>query len=451
MLKTIKKTLIPFLAVGFIVTTGVSQTSNVQIFPKFNSPYSRFGIGELSQLYFNNTAGMGGITAANIDPYHLNIMNPASLTYLEATSFELGLYGKYTALDDGTQREGAWGGNLQYLALGFPLINPVSEILDKKESPVKLGMSFSLQPFSDVGYNIEAKQGSGRSLSTNVLKGDGGSYIFNWGNGIRYKEFSFGVNTGYVFGKSINSRQVSFDSLTADYITEFYDDISIRGFRFQLGGQYKYDFKKTDKDKKQVPNGKSIILGATIAPSNTFSTNSTVFNRQINSIIGEIDTLQLQREIKGDGKLPAVWTMGVTYQELNRLKIGVEYTGGNWSTYTNDAKPESLLDSRRIAVGVEYIPDHKSYNKYYNRVRYRIGFYNNADPRSVNGEQLQTTAATLGAGFPIILPRQQTSFVNVALEAGKTGIENGLNEWFGKIAVGFALNDNSWFFKRKFN
>lgn len=84
-------------------------------------------------------------------------------------------------------------------------------------------------------------------------------------------------------------------------------------------------------------------------------------------------------------------------------------------------------------------------------MRYRLGFYYGTDPRSIGTEQVTRYALTLGTGFPIVLPRQQVSFMNTALEIGRFGVPDVLQETFVKLSVGFTLNDNSWFFKRKFN
>jgi hypothetical protein len=81
------------------------------------------------------------------------------------------------------------------------------------------------------------------------------------------------------------------------------------------------------------------------------------------------------------------------------------------------------------------------------RIRYRAGFYHRTDPRL---EDLKQYALTLGFGLPVILPRQQTSFVNLAFEFGKFDTANAIKENFVKMSLGFTLNDSSWFFKRKF-
>ena len=53
----------------------------------------------LSQTFAHSTA-MGGLSAAYNDPFHLNILNPASLAHLEATAFEVGAFARYANLDN---------------------------------------------------------------------------------------------------------------------------------------------------------------------------------------------------------------------------------------------------------------------------------------------------------------------------------------------------------------
>jgi hypothetical protein len=164
-------------------------------------------------------------------------------------------------------------------------------------------------------------------------------------------------------------------------------------------------------------------------------------------VVLSADTVYREIERRSDGTLPASLRIGLMYQRLGKYRIGVEYGFEAWSQYENEAKPDMLRDSRRLAAGIEYIPDIGSYNNYLRRIRYRAGFYHRTDPRL---QDLSRFALTLGLGLPLILPRQQTSFVNLALEVGRYDTPSSLQETFLKIALGFSLNDNSWFFKRRF-
>lgn len=48
-----------------------------------NSPYSRFGIGDLTPSSHNLNRAMGGISAAYGDPVTINFNNPASYAYFQ--------------------------------------------------------------------------------------------------------------------------------------------------------------------------------------------------------------------------------------------------------------------------------------------------------------------------------------------------------------------------------
>ncbi len=427
-----------------------AQSSNIR--PNGNSPYSRFGLGDPVNQFFAAQGGMAGLTAAFNNPYHLNIQNPASLPYLEATAFEVGVFGRYANLQDGNRSSDIWSGNLNYLALGFPLINPISSVLDKRESPWNFGMSLAVLPYTSVGYDIRAQVENGNELgvTSNAFKGKGGTYQLSWGNGIKYKDLSVGINIGYLFGKLSRSRSIQFDSLNLAYSTDFLDEFSVNGFLWSAGVQYALGLgEKNANDIYQ----RRFILGAYGNSATSFTTNtSRLYQRDIS--YANTDTLVYSIGEEGRGQLPAQWTAGVTYEHLNKIKVGAEYSFGAWSQYQNNAQPESLVslvDANRLSVGLEWIPQFDSYDRFLRRVRYRAGFTYETDPRQVNGEQLQSYSFSLGLGLPIVRPRQQISFVNISVEAGEFGLSNAIQEQFVQMTLGFTLNDNTWFFKRKFN
>lgn len=447
MLNCRKKILVLVIACGSV---GMMWAQSSNIFPKGNSPYSRFGLGDLVNQNFAAAGGMGNMSAAFSDPYHLNLQNPASLAGLQSTAFEVGLYGKYANLQDNNTKANLWTGNLNYLALGFPLLNPISRVLDKNKSPWSYGMALALQPVTTVGYDVRAQivQPGELELTTNIFKGTGGTYRLNWSNGVKYNNFAAGITLGYFFGKITNNLRVQFDSLVLAYSTEFSNETSVSGLVWDAGVQYTLPFGKIGKSQNAR---QQLIFGLYGNTGANFNTNySQLFIR--NNFYTPVDTLISLSNQKGKGTLPAQWTAGIMYEQPNKFKLGAEYSIASWSQYKNEGKEESIsfLDANRLAVGLEYIPEFNSYNRYLNRVRYRAGFISSSDPRRIGGEQLQQTSITLGLGFPIILPRQQVSFINVSVEAGKFGVQDAVRENFVRMTLGFTLNDNTWFFKRKF-
>lgn len=432
-----------------ILLLGLGTAAVAQ--PQDNSPYSRLGLGDLVNQQFAANLGFGGLTAAYADPFHTNIVNPASLASLRTTAFEVGLYAKYASLSGGDEAANIWSGNLNYLSLAFPIRNQINQVLDRKKAALQWGMAFSLVPFTNVGYDIETSETDEELGQTiNSFQGTGGTYKLVWGNGVSFKGFSFGINTGYLFGKITNDRRVAFADIGVSYENQFSDEISVSGWTWNAGLQYKYEFTKDLKEDEEPT--KSLTLGVYGNSLNGFTTNTSRFYVADNPFYPSIytDTLVNESEIIDEGTLPAQFAVGVMYEDFEKFRLGAEYVLTQWSKYENPTKPEELADAYRLSAGAEFIPNANSYNSYAQRIRYRAGLFFETDPRSFNSS-LTNYGVTLGVGLPVIMTRGRTSFVNLALEAGQFGSAESLKETYFRLTLGFTLNDNSWFFKRKFN
>lgn len=430
------------LAMLCLCYVGIAQ-------PKYNSPYSRLGMGDLFDQNFANQSGMGGLSTAFNDYAHLNMLNPASFAHLQVTAFEVGANARYSSLQSGDSKADLWGGNISYLALGFPLQNSINQVLDPRKKKVKWGMAFALLPFTTVGYDIQTnKYLAGADTIRLSYEGTGGTYKFVWGNGVKINNFSAGLNLGYVFGKISREHRVIPDA-TNSYQETFIDDFSINGFVWNIGLQYDLEL---DKDRPEDEfSSKKITFGLTANSKNSINTNASLLYRSFNGTYNDLDTIAANPEVLGKGTLPASFSVSAMYVKKNKAKLGIQYDYSGWSSYTNDAKPDTLNNTMRIAIGGEYIPDYSSYNNYGRKIRYRAGVFYGTDPRTAFNNSLTNYGINVGLGFPVILPRQRTSFVNVALELGKFGTPESLQETYAKLSIGFTLNDNTWFFKRKFN
>lgn len=423
--------------------------------PKQNSPYSRFGIGDpITQSFIHQTA-MAGQSAAFHDPYHLNLQNPASFAFLRSTALETGLYAKYSHMSTGTATKDNWSGNLAYLALGFTLKSPINEVLDRNKTPWKYGMGFALTPYSIVGYNIESTETLPQIGEVDTkFQGTGGTYRMQWSNAVRHNNTAFGATLGWMFGKTIYDNTTVFnDTLFSTFQDNIRQDIGISGFVWNVGLQQ-------DIPLAYAPNNKDVMtrwitLGLTAESNHKLRTVSDAYfirsqGRLASGQYSNADTLTQETDLRRDLTLPAAITFGIQYVSLEKFRFGAQVGFESWSNYKNEARPETLRNTISISGGAEFIPDFSSYNRYAKRVRYRVGAYYRQDPRVVNGEGLNDVGLSFGFGFPIVLPRQQTSFVNTAFELGKLGGNSPIEETYFRISLGFTLNDNTWFYKRRF-
>jgi hypothetical protein len=421
--------------------------------PKENSPLSRLGLGNIASQYLAGNSGSGGLSAAYRDPYSYNPFNPASLPSLRATAFEVGLNIKNNNISDGTNKTSAWSGGLNYVAIGFPTYSVINEVLDRKPRKFRWAMGLSLMPYNAVGYSVgttEKSPGTDTISITNLYYGSGGTYRIMLGNGVSYKGFSIGANIGYVFGKMNYIRQSEYTNVTVPYNNYFDDNYTLKGLTWNAGVQYTITLDPTDKPGERG-NRKHIVIGAYGNPSSSFDTKLSYYYRRNAGSSLLTDTIAFAEGQAGKGKLPSEFTMGVSYENGLKLRVGAEYKIGKWSQYENDARPnEQLKDVSRFAFGAEFILNKSPLKTEEEKVRWRIGYFNGKDPRVLNGEQLTNSAATLGMCLPLRVGRgQQISYLNLGLEYGKLGTPK-LSENYLRLNVGFTLNDNSWFLKRKF-
>lgn len=420
-----------------------------------NSPYSRFGIGDQHDQSFNHLRQMGGMGASYVDNFHINTINPASYAFLNSTAFDIGVFAKYTSLKDSKNTNAFWTGNLDYIGLAFPIYNPINEIYDGKKRNLKLGMAFSLAPYSVVNYNITSFDSL--SYIENVAQnysGKGGTYKVQWGNALKYKNFGVGLNLNYIFGTVSYNRALEFLDHPYAFNDYYSNDIILRGFTGDLGFLYsKVLNSKAVSANSAIPSRK-INIGFHITPSTGFSTNGSVLNVQTQSaIVTLIDTILYASDLKQSGKLPISLGFGATYYIGEKYCFGFNAKTTTWSKFYNEAtdtKEGDLVNSSRYSVGGYIRPNYKSYTSFLQRVYYRYGLFYNEDPRLIEGKQLSSYGLNFGLGMPFVYQRK-ISHVNIGAEIGVRGQKTVISENYVKLSIGVTFNDDEWFLKRKYN
>jgi len=90
-----------------------------------NSPYSRYGIGNLAPNSNILNRGMGGISAGYADAATLNFVNPASYSRLTLTTLDIAAQVDTRILKSANPAGKFTTNNavISYLQLGFPLLN----------------------------------------------------------------------------------------------------------------------------------------------------------------------------------------------------------------------------------------------------------------------------------------------------------------------------------------
>lgn len=424
-----------------------------------NSPFSRFGFGDIQDDNFIYSRNMGGLGAAIYNPYEINIVNPASINYLSAAAFDIGFTGDYNSLtDQNGQNASFWAGNLSYISLAFPLKNTLNDLLDRKQRPIFFGMAFTLKPFSNVDYNIENVdfiEGVGR-VERN-LEGSGGTFDFTWSNSFRYKNLSVGINTGVLLGRTQEQRLLNFPDTGLAESTLIEEVANHRGFLWRVGLLYTVYLSKREllEDNTIVPERK-FVFGVHGNSQTNLSTDLSEFAGAV-ILLGNgdflRDTLSFTRTEGLSGKLPSEFGAGVTYYSSDKFAAGVNYTVTNWSGFSSEAVNEDLNDATELSIGGFYRPNINSVNSYFSRIKYRLGAYYKQVPTAtfINADgPVDDIGLTVGFSLPFFYQRK-ISHAHLGFGVGVRGRNTNIEERYFRATFSFTYSDDEWFLKRKYN
>lgn len=431
-------------------TTALLLTLPLWLFSQENSPYSRFGLGDLSNTRNAVNRAMGGVAAAYSDYQSVNFLNPASYSQLRITTFDIGTEINSRTLKDIPGQQKYTSSNLlvNYLQIGIPLLNN-AKAFNKHKS---WGLNFGLQPMTRVSYKISTTTRQIDSVGL-VNEGSGGSYYAFAGTGYKIKNFSVGINFGYLFGsKDINNRKVFLND-TVDYAkSNIRNKSNYGGVYYSLGAQY-FILLKEGKDKKPAEYLRLGAYGSMKQKIN--ATTDSVYETFLYDANGgayEVDSIYKKSNIKSTINYPATYGFGILYEKEGKYSIGIDYTQSKWSTYSFGGVKDQLTDSWAIHVGGQVTGTRKKSKADRPPLTYRGGFYYGQDIMNVTGK-MPVWAVSLGAALPVFNRNRfstQFTVINTFLEFGNRGQKSNIvKENFLRMGIGFSLSD-LWFRKYKY-
>ena len=440
-----------------------------------NSPYSRYGIGDLVPQTNMTSRGMGSISAGYVDPYGLsiNFNNPAS-------------YSSFQAFKEPKSKKLVSGRAILDMGLNFE-----SRTLREPANPVKFvasnalfshvqvgfplrpnwGLSFGLRPVSRISYKIGSGQrlvdpNTGQPIDSAYTEnqGDGGSYLASVGTGFKVfskkkgnteiQSLSAGINAGYFFGKKdYTARRTLINDSVAYYRGNFETRTTFGSLYFNAGLQYRIVLNEAKRTVLTI--GAQGNWGQTLDAKQDIIRETYYIDPSFGNV--RLDSVSVKSDIKGEIKYPFSFTIGFVYEKEHMPKeagwlIGVDFIQQNWSTYRFYGQPDLLANKWEIRIGTQLQPVSKK--SYFTNVSYRAGLFYGPDYVYVNNKKLNQFGGSFGLGLPVPISRQapeQFTLINLAFEYIKRGNnDNLLRENLFRFSLGFSLSD-IWFKKRKYD
>ena len=388
-----------------------SQLTNSQ--NNTNSPYTRFGYGEINDNIAGGQRAMGGVSVGVRNGYTINTVNPASYSAVDSMTFmfDMGASGLISTFTDNTGSNTKNNANLEYITMQFPITK-------------SLGFSAGVQPYSFMGYSFKSstliRLETDSFISKQYHNGLGGfNQVYAGLSGKFLNHFAFGINAYYLYG-SISNNKSLVNSFASDSTVET-NSIKAHNFRLRYGIQYFNTFaEKHDLTVGLIYEQKTALKGSF----------QSMFK----------DTTSIE-----GFEIPALYGAGLYYTYDKKLSTGLDYTFQNWKDIKYFGTTGTLENRSKIAWGAEYLPNYRGRN-YYERVRYRVGC-NISDAYITVGTQSlpKNLGLSLGFGLPL---RNTATILNTSFEYGKIGTTSLLQEDFYKLTFNIVFNEH-WFFKRK--
>jgi hypothetical protein len=386
-----------------------------------NSPYSVFGIGELETSDGTRNFGMGGAGNALRSDIFINLANPASLTALPPQSLatDAGINMRYTELKNNINSVKVLNGNLSWAALAFPINR-------------KIGVSFALNPKSNVGYTIySTKSLDGTTMSYPVkYSGNGGLTEASFSIGVAAaKHLSIGLRSSAIWG---NMMETNVDLPPMGSTITRVDNINYIGATLKPGFQY---HTKLNEKTFLTLGGTAELSSYLNGSSNLSVTSGTTL------VLSEVNKhSQLELPFKGG--------LGISLELDRKYIVAADYTRSDYRKASVNLDVKGLAVNETYHVGVELAPKY-DIQRLGQVKRYRFGALYQTGYLVVSGVQINSYAATFGVSMPI---RKDRNSLNISMEIGKQGSLQSqlILENYYKLNLGFCLWER-WFIPRKYD
>lgn len=408
------------LLLGILSGTVMAQNNT-------NSPYTRYGYGQLSDLGSSNSKAMGGVAYGLRDGEQVNFANPASYTAVDSLTFifDGAVSLQNTNFSNGTLKQNAKNSSFDYITMQFRLAK-------------WCGMSVGVFPLSNVGYSMsEYREDAGNAANSSSVtySGEGGLHQAYMGLGLKiFKNLSVGANISYLWGDITRSSSLKFPSDATKFPYQKTLSSDIKSYKLDLGIQYTQEWGKKN----------ALTLGAVFSPGHDLNNHTMVGEMTGNDVTGSTYT---SRDSVATFGLPLTWGVGLAYVYDKRLTVGADFMMQQWDkvAYLNDA--DAFCSRVKMGVGAEYLPNPLG-RSYLSHVKYRVGAYYSLPYYKINGERAAKEFG-LSAGFALPIPRTRSLLNLTAQYVKTTGSKvSFVDENTLRIVVGVTFNER-WFFKRK--
>ena len=402
------------------------------------SPYSIYGIGDISAQGTAFNKGMGGTGIATRNKRFINYLNPAAVTARDSLSFmaDFGLLQKNTIYRQGDMRSGSNTFNIYDFVMSFPIY---------RSSAFMVGIT----PFSDVGYDFSSIE-----QDPEIVGNTGGVEYDSYGTGSIYQVF-FGAGVTLWDKLSVGAEAIYYfgniDKITnMDYANTSYrsvnsgNELSVSVLTGKFGLQY----------EQKLSENLSMTLGATYRLGTGMKGYATEYRYANLSSVTDTLRYNVDTLAKSGLSIADEIGVGISFKGADKWSAEFNYTRSDWkkSGFDNAAGFAVSGDSKFTAsvsqsfrAGFEITPNRNDIRYYLKRCTYRAGLYHEQAYYMLDGNNVNSTGITLGLTLPVF---RLNNGISLGVDMGQrsNARNNMIRERYVMFAVGFNMHD-LWFRK----
>ena len=404
------------------------------------TPYSIYGIGDLSMpgTAYNKT--MGGVGIASRNHRYVNVLNPAAVTARDSLAFmsDFSIYENNKILSQDGHTSANTLFNINNFLVSFPLF--YSKVADG-------AMMFGIRPYSSTGYSFGYYDTNPQAIASvgnisHSYTGLGSIYqVYATVGAEFFDRFSAGAEFIHYFGNVKKTYTETLTDAAALGISKV-SDMTLSANTAKFGLQY----------EQPVGNKMTLGIGAVYsldARLGGYLTNSVTSGETTKS--STVDTLA---NLSTKAYLAGEAGVGLSIVYGNKFRAEVDYTRSDWTrsgfegiTGLAVGGPSGPLFtsgvSESLRAGVEYIPNPGDIRYYHKLIAYRAGVYFTKEYFNYSGNPVYTRGITLGVTLPVF---RWNNGLTLGMDFGQRGSlkNNMVKETYVGFSLGFNLFD-VWF------
>ena len=402
------------------------------------SPYSIYGIGDISKEGTAFNKSMGGVGIATRNRRFINYLNPAAVTARDSLAFmaDFGLAQKNTIFSQGDMKSVKNTFNIYDFVMSFPIW---------RSSAFMVGIT----PFSDIGYDFSKIEedkdiiGNTGNITYNSY-GTGSVYQLFFGAGATFwKKVSIGAEVIYYFGNldkitNMNYSNSSYRSVNTG------SELMVRGVTGKFGLQY----------EQKLGGNVSMVVGATYRMGTNMKGYATNYRYANQSSV--TDTLKHSIDTLGAGNVRFGDELGIGIAVRGGEKWSAEfnYVRSDWRRSGMDTAPGfsaigeqafSSTVSQSFRAGFEIVPNRNDIRYYLKQCAYRAGVYYDQAYYKLSGHNVNSVGITLGVTLPVF---RWYNGLSLGVDIGQRSSKRNdmIRERYAMFVIGFNIHD-IWFRK----